>query len=250
MPLHDPRPDRAATVTRQLHGHLRRTRSGNACPGWSGGGDPAGRGGGGFRSRRGAQQKGAGLAPPGGKREPARSAKIDAAIGVADLPDDRADGAAAQGFLHRPQHVAGFRRGDGHQPLGGKIELIETGSIRRAVLDEPHVLRNPQHRARIPCAGRKHQCKSGRGGNRALARSGDFMQRGAGKTAAERIVDRRNPQRDCRARLHAGVRLDRPDGVLERAHHAPVPASRGGRKRSNEVRRQVQDDHGEPSPPG
>jgi hypothetical protein len=226
-----------------MHGQLRRTGAGDACPGWSGGGDPAGRGGGGFRSRRGAQQKGAGLARAGGKREPTRRAQIDAAIGAADLADDRADGAAAQGFLHRPQHVAGFRRGDRHQPLGGEIEFIETGPIRRAVLDEPHVLRNPQHRTPIPGAGRKRQGKSGRGGNRALARSGDFMQRGAGKTAAERIVDRWNPQRDRRARLHAGARLDRPDGVLERAYDTSRTGSRNGG-----IVRHTHDNHGELRP--
>jgi hypothetical protein len=84
----------------------------------------------------------------GGERKPARSDQIEP-IGAADFPDHRADRAATQRFLHRPQHVAGFRRGNRHQLLGKKPEIIETGAVGRAVLAEPHLLGDPEQRARL-----------------------------------------------------------------------------------------------------
>jgi len=88
----------------------------------------------------------------GSERKPARGDMIEP-TGAANFPDHRADGAAVQRLLHRPQHVAGFRRGNRHQLLGRQSEIIETGAVKRAVLEEPHLLDDPEQRARLLGAG-------------------------------------------------------------------------------------------------
>lgn len=189
-----------------------------------GGNNPARRGSGGVRCRRGAQQKGADVPLPGRKRKPARSDKIEP-IDAAEFSDHHADGAAAQRLFHGPQHVPGFRRGNPHQPLGGKPEIVEPGPVGRAVLEKPHVLGDPQHRARLFPVRGKPQGKVRRGRDCALGRGGDLVQGGTCKPTAKRLIDWSNPERD---RSVIEVRLKRAEGMPERAQDLPASLA-GGR---------------------
>jgi hypothetical protein len=130
----------------------------------------------------------------GRERKPARGDKVEPS--AADLADHHGDGTAAQRLLHRPQHVTGFRRRNRHEPLGTKPEIVETGAVGRAVLAEPHLLGDPDHRARLLRMGGKPQGELRGSGKRAFAGSGNLVQGSAGKPAAERMIDRGNPERD------------------------------------------------------
>ena len=93
--------------------------------------------------RRGAQKQAECVAGGGREREPPRRHLIDAAW--ANFADHNADGAAAQRFLHRPQHIAPARGGDRDQPLGCDAGAVETGPIGRAILGEREILGDPEH---------------------------------------------------------------------------------------------------------
>src|SRR6266699_179055 len=247
--LQHPCSERTATVAGEADAKPRRTGTARHrdCAGgrarWRRADEEARRRRGGLVRRRAAQQQREGAAAAGREREPARCEKIDAG---ADLADDGAGAAgtagAGQRLLHGPQHVAGFRRLNRDQPLGGKAEILEPRPIGRAVLGERHVLGDPHHGASI--AGGKDQRKAGRGGDFRLAGRGDLVERAGCKPPAERRIEGGNAERK-------GAFVGSYLGKFERQRPAQVceHAMRGGRGGQGKfsIRRS---EHGRRSPCG
>src|SRR6266849_1479674 len=250
--LEHPCSERTATVAGEADAKPRRagTARHRDCAGgrarWRRADEEARRRRGGLVRRRAAQQQREGAAAAGREREPARCEKIDAG---ADRADDGAGAAgtagtagAGQRLLHGPQHVAGFRRLNRDQPLGGKAEILEPRPIGRAVLGERHVLGDPHHGASI--AGGKDQRQAGRGGDFRLADRGDLVERAGCQPPAERRIEGGNAERK-------GAFVGSYLGKFERQRPARVceHAMRGGRGGQGKfsIRRS---EHGRRSPCG
>jgi hypothetical protein len=112
---------------------------------------------------------------------------------LADFANDSPHPAARKGFLDRPQHVAGFRGRNHDEPFRVKAELVEPGSIRRPALVESHVLGDPDHRTRR--SGGKQERKAGGRGGFGFPGGSNFVEEAALKSTAERVIDRRDPER-------------------------------------------------------
>src|SRR6266536_4729806 len=218
--LQHPCSERAATVAGEAHAKPRRagTERHRGCAGgragWRCADEKARRRGGSVIRRRAAQQEREAAAAARRQREPARCGEIDAA---ADLADDGAGAAAGAGqrLLHGPQHVAGFRRLDRDQPLGGKAEILEARAIGRAVLGKRHVLGDPHQGARI--APREDERKPGRGGDFRLAGRGDLVERAGRKPAAQRRIEGGNAERHGAMASGSG-KLERQRTAQPRQH--------------------------------
>src|SRR6266567_3028022 len=218
--LQHPCSERAATVAGEAHAKPRRagTERHRGCAGgragWRCADEKARRRGGSVIRRRAAQQEREAAAAARRQREPARCGEIDAA---ADLADDGAGaaGGAGQRLLHGPQHVAGFRRLDRDQPLGGKAEILEARAIGRAVLGKRHVLGDPHQGARI--APREDERKPGRDGDFRLAGRGDLVERAGRKPAAQRRIEGGNAERHGAMASGSG-KLERQRTAQPRQH--------------------------------
>ncbi len=64
----------------------------------------------------------------------------------AQFSDDYADGTAAQGFFHGPEYICPARRNDRSQPFRSNAGIDETGCVRRAMLKQRKVVRDPNGR--------------------------------------------------------------------------------------------------------
>ena len=89
-----------------------------------------------------AQNKTKGAAGRGRVREPPYRHGVDRA---ANFPDHDANRAAAQCFLHGPQHIACAAGRDHEQILRSYSRLIETGCVKRAILRERESFSDPEH---------------------------------------------------------------------------------------------------------
>src|SRR5262245_45314429 len=243
VPLHDPGSEMTTAVAYQMRDEARRADAVKSfvalCRKRRRTDDPARRSGGRRIIRRGTQDEAERVAGGGREREPARRHLVD--IARAQLADRHADGAAAQRFLHRPQHVAGARGGDRDHMLGRDAGLVETGAVGRAVLGEREILGDPEQAssrhggasvarrrawfrrvsgartyrvaalaarfARQRGTRRQRQREAGSGGGLALAYRRDLMQRAAAESAAQDAVDRGDAERQRGAFGKAGGRL-------------------------------------------
>ena len=115
-----------------------------------------------------------------------------------------------------------MRGGNRQQALRRKTESIETGPIGRAAFGERHVLGEPADVGSF--ARGEPQRKTRRCGEMGLPRRRDLVQRAARQTAAERLVDRRDAERqDGRAVLDPGGFLQGLQALAQLLEHGIKP---------------------------
>ena len=143
-PFENPGPGRAAAIADELRGKARRAEFKFALDGADGAAPTIQRVAAVEASPVGLARNSSASAPLCVAASDSRRTPTGIERAVADFADHRADGAAAQRFLHRPHQVAAVADRDGQQAFGAKREGVEAGAVRRAALGQRHVLGDPE----------------------------------------------------------------------------------------------------------
>ena len=154
----------------------------------------------------------------GGECETARCGEIGRRTLAGHFGDDASERAAAQRLFHRPKHIDGLRHTEHQQTRRGYAEQVEAGTVGTAALARRVIGGHPKNLPPLPARARRNrEGKSAGGAEIDRRRRREFMQRAAGKSAAEGAVDRIGKPNQLLLAGEAGgiARVDLCQGLAE-----------------------------------